>query len=277
MKTKYNNNPYMKVLSHNMKYLREAYKLSQRQLSEAIGVSQGTISFYEQGRSTPELSTLIDFGKYFCVSLDALIHEELSDDNIFRFATDISQIPESSRRLTGFYNIEQILKRFSNKAFYLYYCGTDSSKERVIDEGVLTTGAICSPKAVNVEAAFGKHNYSGKWTITGHSFMYISLENELRNENCMVVIPYAYSAKPYIGGMGCALSISTGASPTPCYQQIMISEEKIDENQLCEEDFIKRFLVSESAYHSHFDVNNDRYAYQDIKQLKYLIEKQLRE
>ncbi len=56
-----------------LKELREQKRLSQEGLAIKLNVSQSTISAYEVGDRTPDLTTLITITKFFNVSLDYLV------------------------------------------------------------------------------------------------------------------------------------------------------------------------------------------------------------
>lgn len=57
----------------NLKLLRQATGISQRQLSEAIGVSQQSINKYENHNIEPDIDTMIRIADYFQTSVDYLI------------------------------------------------------------------------------------------------------------------------------------------------------------------------------------------------------------
>lgn len=53
--------------------LRKESGLSQDDLARKIGVSRGSISFYENGQRVPNLDALLATSKYFNVSIDYLV------------------------------------------------------------------------------------------------------------------------------------------------------------------------------------------------------------
>lgn len=53
--------------------LRKEFKISQVELAEKIGVSQQTISKYEQGLREPDIATLLKLSNIFNVSIDFLL------------------------------------------------------------------------------------------------------------------------------------------------------------------------------------------------------------
>lgn len=52
---------------------RDAKRLNQTQLGEALGLSQARVSEYERGRRTPSLGLLVKWADVLEVSLDALL------------------------------------------------------------------------------------------------------------------------------------------------------------------------------------------------------------
>ena len=56
-----------------LKALREGAGISQKQLAEAIGVSQQSINKYENHNIEPDIGTLIRIADYFDTSVDYLI------------------------------------------------------------------------------------------------------------------------------------------------------------------------------------------------------------
>ena len=56
-----------------LKALREEKNLNQGQLAKALGMSRGSISFYENGERTPDIETLDKVSKFFDVSYNYLL------------------------------------------------------------------------------------------------------------------------------------------------------------------------------------------------------------
>ncbi len=57
----------------NLKQLREDAGISQRQLADAIGVSQQSVNKYENHKIEPDIATMIKIADYFETSVDYLI------------------------------------------------------------------------------------------------------------------------------------------------------------------------------------------------------------
>jgi len=63
----------MKVFAERFKELREDKKLSHRELAEALGVGNATISYWENGKYEITAENLIKVAKYFNVTTDWLL------------------------------------------------------------------------------------------------------------------------------------------------------------------------------------------------------------
>lgn len=70
----------MDQFSKRLKALRESVGLNQSQLAEKLGVSRGSISYYENGDRVPDIEFFYRVSKFFNVSLDFLIGEKSGDE-----------------------------------------------------------------------------------------------------------------------------------------------------------------------------------------------------
>ena len=62
----------------NLYYLRTTNNLSQLELAKLLGVSRSAITRWEQGVRIPIVDAAVIIAKYFNVSLDELLTEDLS-------------------------------------------------------------------------------------------------------------------------------------------------------------------------------------------------------
>jgi transcriptional regulator with XRE-family HTH domain len=60
-------------LSENLKRLRKERGLTQQALADRLGLTRPTLGAYEEGRSEPKLSVLIDMAACFDITVDALV------------------------------------------------------------------------------------------------------------------------------------------------------------------------------------------------------------
>ena len=65
------------TLSQNLIFLRKAKKITQGELAEKINYSDKTISKWENGDAFPDIETLYFLAKFYDVSVDALLSEDL--------------------------------------------------------------------------------------------------------------------------------------------------------------------------------------------------------
>lgn len=71
------------AFGENLERIRKAQKVSQKQLGNALGLTQQMISSYEKGFSAPNIDVLLQIAEYFNVSLDDLVgfHPENPEKN----------------------------------------------------------------------------------------------------------------------------------------------------------------------------------------------------
>ncbi len=76
----------------NLKQLREESGVTQKQLADAVAVSQQSINKYENHNIEPDIATLILIADYFHTSVDYLIgHSELRRKQEFVQPYDLTQ------------------------------------------------------------------------------------------------------------------------------------------------------------------------------------------
>ena len=63
----------MSYFAYNLKILRKERKLSQPELAEALHVSKGMISFWENEKYEPTASNIINVAAFFQISIDELL------------------------------------------------------------------------------------------------------------------------------------------------------------------------------------------------------------
>ncbi len=68
----------MNAISKNIKYLRQRQQLSQEQMADELQISRSRIGSYEEGRSEPNIETLVKLSFYFKLPVDALVKSDLS-------------------------------------------------------------------------------------------------------------------------------------------------------------------------------------------------------
>lgn len=69
---------YKNIFSERLLLCRKSHKMSQRALSDILGVSDAAITMMEKGKRSPSFEVLCALADYFDVSLDYLVGR--SDD-----------------------------------------------------------------------------------------------------------------------------------------------------------------------------------------------------
>ncbi len=81
-------------LKTNLQILRRrAGNMTQEKLAERLGVSRQTVSKWENGESVPELEKLMELSSLFSCSLDALLKDELSEQEDHFSSVSLVEVP----------------------------------------------------------------------------------------------------------------------------------------------------------------------------------------
>ena len=64
------------IVGKNIRYLRESYGMTQKELANKIFKSESTVRMWELGNSEPDIETLIMLSKLFEVKIDDLINAQ---------------------------------------------------------------------------------------------------------------------------------------------------------------------------------------------------------
>ncbi|WP_150284319.1 helix-turn-helix domain-containing protein [Rummeliibacillus sp. TYF-LIM-RU47] len=64
-----------------LRTLRKRENMTQGELAEKLGITQGSLSHYERGEQFPEVPVLLKIGEFFDVSLDQLMYAVMKSAN----------------------------------------------------------------------------------------------------------------------------------------------------------------------------------------------------
>lgn len=120
-----------------IRYLREEKKLSQSQLGEKIGVSNKTISKWENGRGYPDTLILLSLAKELEITVDELLKGELNKNN---------KVNNDHNKINNMINYKAELTLFKKfllslvptiiliiYLFLLFFCGLDNLLNSIIE------------------------------------------------------------------------------------------------------------------------------------------------
>ncbi|MBQ7398234.1 MAG: helix-turn-helix transcriptional regulator [Clostridia bacterium] len=67
-------------IGHNIKRLRRARGLTQRQMAEHLRISTQAVSKWERGLTYPDVTLLLPIAELFCVTLDELFGRHAAEE-----------------------------------------------------------------------------------------------------------------------------------------------------------------------------------------------------
>lgn len=118
-------------LGSNINYLRKQKKLTQEQFAEEMNVTRQTVSRWETDEVVPELAKLVEMCSLFACKLDALVRDDLSDQNdiysditikrvkAFKYASYVMITPDPETDVLGYmerWATNSGLKKFCSEA-----------------------------------------------------------------------------------------------------------------------------------------------------------------
>lgn len=97
-------------MENNVAYYRKRFGMSQQELAVRMGVTQGAVSQWECGRTSPNYEQLVYMSKLFEVPLTAIMGSttgEGSTDIIFRIRNAITTNPDLSALFDAVCNVKE--------------------------------------------------------------------------------------------------------------------------------------------------------------------------
>lgn len=100
---------------------RRALHLTQEQLAEAMGVSVGAVSKWENDTTTPDLPTVVALAELFSVSADVLLGHTVQDQSAARLVREIKRLCGEKNYAEGCSLAERALLRWPNHMKVLFH------------------------------------------------------------------------------------------------------------------------------------------------------------
>lgn len=92
------------MLGERIRYMREAKKLTQKDLAERLGTTARTIGFYETGDRNPPIDTLNKLADFFDVSVDYL----LGRTDIPNLYKEKKQLEKMKKEMNKYFTLEEL-------------------------------------------------------------------------------------------------------------------------------------------------------------------------
>ncbi|MDT0538431.1 helix-turn-helix transcriptional regulator [Croceitalea sp. P059] len=80
----------MSFFGKNIKKIRSVQNLSQQDFSKIFDLKRATLGAYEEQRSEPKIETIIKIANYFSISIDDLLTNELTVNELLKFKADFT-------------------------------------------------------------------------------------------------------------------------------------------------------------------------------------------
>mgnify|MGYP001059584570 CR=1 FL=1 len=87
----------MSHIGKNIRKIRTVKNYSQTDFADKFALKRATVGAYEEGRSEPKISTLIEIANYFSISVDDLLKKELTVNDLFKFDIFKKELQKSSK------------------------------------------------------------------------------------------------------------------------------------------------------------------------------------
>ncbi len=146
-----------------IKRARNEASLTQEQAAESLGVSRQTISNWENGKSYPDIISVIKMSDVYSVSLDYLLKEETSMKQTYKeYLEESTNTVKSHNRLSRMSLLLVTLGIWvlSVIAFWLVESGTDSSGYSLaVMWGILPVTFFASSFIMGIRNFFGKFKW----------------------------------------------------------------------------------------------------------------------
>ena len=111
----------MKIkIAENIKCLRKKHALTQEQLAEALGVTNGAVYKWEAGLSVPEIKLIMEIADFFEVSIDTLLGYEQQKGNVENIRMRIKQCILEKDFEEAVTEVEKALKKYPNNFDIVY-------------------------------------------------------------------------------------------------------------------------------------------------------------
>lgn len=93
------------TLSQNLKKLRQNIGYTQQQVADALNIERSTYTYYETGKTTPDISTIIKLSKIFNVSYVDILENEDINRNRVRDASSEQNMLQKNSIITGTFDL----------------------------------------------------------------------------------------------------------------------------------------------------------------------------
>lgn len=159
-----------------LKNARIKSKLTQEQVSEALGVSRQTISNWENERTYPDIVSIVKLSYLYDISLDHLLKEENSMSDYLSFLEESTNVVKSNNKLSKLILIISYLVIWAISLIVFWFFTSSSD---AMGYSVMFLWILLPVTTFIYSLLIGKNNYWGnrKWLFPlGFGIMYMLAE-----------------------------------------------------------------------------------------------------
>lgn len=143
-----------------LKNARIKSKLTQEQVSEALGVSRQTISNWENERTYPDIVSVVKLSYLYDISLDHLLNEENSMSDYLSFLEESTNIVKSNNKLSKLILIISYLVIWAISLIVFWFFTSSSD---AMGYSVMFLWILLPVTTFVYSLLIGKNNYWGNW------------------------------------------------------------------------------------------------------------------
>lgn len=119
-------------LGQNIQSYRKERGMTQEQLAEAMGVTVGAISKWENGLSNPDISMIVELADFFEISVDVLLGYYMEKKSIKDTAEYIKKLGKEKRYEEGEAESKKALQKYPNN-FQIVYASAELEGNRGLE------------------------------------------------------------------------------------------------------------------------------------------------
>ncbi len=109
-------------VSENIKRYRKSMDLTQEELAEALGVTIGAVSKWENGNNVPNITTLMELANLYNISMDELLGYDKSTKNVDALAERIENLTHEHKFDEATIEAKNALARYPHTFKILHTC-----------------------------------------------------------------------------------------------------------------------------------------------------------
>lgn len=163
-------------IGNKIKNARTTVGLTQEQTAESLGVSRQTISNWENGKTYPDIVSVVRMSELYDISLDHLLKEEEPMSDYLDYLEESTNTVKSRRRLGGVILAVVYLVIWAAAIIAFWFLGSGSD---AMGYSLVYLWILLPVTTFVVALLIGKNDYMGEWkwlSVIAFGIMYMLSE-----------------------------------------------------------------------------------------------------